>query len=160
MEVIFHRAESCFWPFSRHYSLLKPHSSGHGEALSLRPHECWKRSSPWLQDTWAPSSEAGVRGGLGFGERWSPVHAENCSVPQSADTLNTLRLRCKKEMSGLDLLTLMHRLRGTAFKGENPCSKRKENCSMVKGNLNKIPFWKEFKKIIFLLCFCLSSSGL
>jgi len=31
---------------------------------------------------------------------------------------------------------------------------------MVKGKLNKIPFWKEFKKIIFLLCFCLSSSGL
>lgn len=71
-----------------------------------------------------------------------------------------IRAEMQKEMSGLDLLALMHRLRGTAFKGENPCKKTKENFSMVKGNLNKMPFWKEFKKIIFLLCFCLSSSGL
>lgn len=44
LEVIFHRAESCFWPFSRHYSLLKPHRSGCWEVFSLHLHGCWERS--------------------------------------------------------------------------------------------------------------------
>lgn len=43
LEVIFHRAESCFWPFSRHYFLLKPHRFGCWEVFPPSS-GCWKSS--------------------------------------------------------------------------------------------------------------------
>lgn len=43
LEVIFHCAESCFWPFSRQFS-SQTSQFGTGEALSLHPHGFGKRN--------------------------------------------------------------------------------------------------------------------
>lgn len=153
LEVIFHCAESCFWPFSRHSSLLKHHSLERGKHFPSILMGSGKGTLSWVQDL-------PPRPRFGLCYKVEPMAHEKLLCSSACKHFKCIRAEMQKGMSGLDLQELTHSLRGMAFKGENPCSKRKEKFSMVKGNLNKIPFWKEFKKIIFPLYFCLSSSGL
>lgn len=72
----------------------------------------------WVQDTLHFASRS-----LGFGARWSLMKIALFSVCKH---FKSIRAEMQKEVRGLDLLALMHRLRETAFKGRKPMQEEED----------------------------------